>query len=357
LLKQNFLKVVNTVFQLENCKQLQNYCLESICEDPEPYFNSSEFPTLEKNALLEIIKSEDLQIEESKLWEHLIRWGIFQTSELKEFKSSINLSNWNEKHFLVLENTLNQFILYIRFFEMSSKNFYEKVWPFKELLPKTLCEDILSFHMAGTRPRQYKLPPRFGKIIINSKIINSSKHAKILANWIQRKDANVKIPKDVEYNFNLIYRASQDGYDINTIRSKCNDHIFCILIIKIKPTGTIIGGYNPFGWKNAFYFQQNILPPSFLPYQQNEWHYTTESFIFSLGNNSNDLKDIKISRVVNSNFAIYEPKYRNVALNFGNCDLIINNNTGTCNHYHYESSILDNNYFLIEDMEILKFTK
>src|SRR5437764_4610243 len=51
-LQQNFVKVLHTVFQLENCKKLQDYCLESICENPEPFFHSPDFPTIEKSILL-----------------------------------------------------------------------------------------------------------------------------------------------------------------------------------------------------------------------------------------------------------------------------------------------------------------
>ena len=47
-LQNNFIKVLHTVFQFESCESLQDYCLESICEDPEPFFNSPEFFTLEK---------------------------------------------------------------------------------------------------------------------------------------------------------------------------------------------------------------------------------------------------------------------------------------------------------------------
>jgi len=39
-LQENFVKVLHMVFQLESCKQLQDYCLEFICFDPEPFFNS-----------------------------------------------------------------------------------------------------------------------------------------------------------------------------------------------------------------------------------------------------------------------------------------------------------------------------
>ncbi|CAI2166464.1 1522_t:CDS:1 [Funneliformis geosporum] len=270
--------------------------------------------------------------------------------------------------------------------------------------------------MLNTEPNQTKSVPRYKKISVDSMIINS-KHAAILTNWIQRKDPDAIIPIDSKYYFNLIYRGSRDGFDINTIRSKCNGRGPCILIIKTKENGTIIGGYNPLGW-NYNYRQQinynnnvyghynshihggcslhNIysgysgcFDNSYVglfygdlygycdnsyggdsycdncgrPYKNYGygepqtysysyyWAVTTESFIFSLGN-GNDLKNLTISRVVNGNNAIYEANYQNMALNFGNSDLVINNDSGTCNQDQYESKILDINSFTIEEMEI-----
>src|SRR6266498_4982480 len=179
-LQENFVKVLHTLFQLENYKPLQDYCLESICEDPETFFNSPNFPSLEENILLELLKRVDLQIDEIELWNYLLKWGIAQTSELKG-KDTTNLSSWNKKGFLALKDTLNQFIAHIRFFEITSKDFHNKIWPFKKVLPESLFEDIVSFYMANIQPNQNKLPPRHGKIAVDS-IIIKPKHAAILTN-------------------------------------------------------------------------------------------------------------------------------------------------------------------------------
>ncbi|CAB4410592.1 unnamed protein product [Rhizophagus irregularis] len=343
-LQNNFVKVLHTVFQFESCKELQDYCLESICEDPEPFFNSPKFPTLEKNILLGLLKRDDLTMDEIELWNNLIKWGIAQNSELNG-KNATNLNRWNNKDFLTLKNTLDPFISHIRYFDISSKDFHSKIWPFKTVLPEAIFEDIVSFYFADTQPKN-KLPPRNGKLPVDS-IIIKPKHAAILANWTQRKDANVKIPKD-KYNFNLIYRGSRDGLDINTMRSNCNGQGATILVIKVKENGTIIGGYNPNGWPyqtgyNNGYYNNNYY-----------WNNTTESFIFSLGDGK-DSKEVKISRVTNGNCAIYEHYRVNTALNFGNSDLIINGANGTCNKGNYESNIMDINNFSIEEMEIFRF--
>ena len=52
----------------------------------------------------------------------------------------------------------------------------------------------------------------------------------------------------------------------------------------------------------------------------------------------------------------YESSYNDLTLNFGNNDLVVNNQIGTCNQTNYESNILNSNTSLIEEMEIFSFT-
>src|ERR1044071_5831643 len=55
-LQQNFVKVLHAAYPLINCKKLYDYCLDSICDDSEPFFKSENFLTLEKDILLELFK-------------------------------------------------------------------------------------------------------------------------------------------------------------------------------------------------------------------------------------------------------------------------------------------------------------
>ncbi|CAB4479686.1 hypothetical protein RhiirA1_394786 [Rhizophagus irregularis] len=140
------------------------------------------------------------------------------------------------------------------------------------------------------------------------------------------------------------------------MRSNCNGQGACILVIKVKENGTIIGGYNPYGWS---YYDDNYYDyhgyNGELYYDDYDrayyWNNTADSFIFSL-DNGKDLKKFKISRVTNENYALCETNY---SLDFGNGDLIINGTNGTCNQSYYESNILDTNGFSIEEMEIFSF--
>ncbi|CAI2178582.1 9930_t:CDS:2 [Funneliformis geosporum] len=271
-------------------------------------------------------------------------------------KDATNLCDWSENDFMELESALNQFIEYIRFCEISSKEFYSRVWPFKKVLPETLIENIVSFYNENTTNNQNNLIPRLGNVAIGSLIIQP-KHAAIISNWIQRKEFNARIPKGSKYRFDLVYRKSRDGHDINTIRRECNGLGACVLIIKTKEDHSIIGGYNPLGWNDCNLNTYNTYDDNSSSYKYSNYYYwanTSESFIFSLGNGRN-LKNFKISRVVDYCNAIYESNHRNISLNFGNSDLVIKDDTGLCKVDYYESRILDSINFTIEEMEIFRF--
>ncbi|CAI2162992.1 16417_t:CDS:2 [Funneliformis geosporum] len=331
--------ILHAIFQVESFKQLQEYCFNYICRMPETLFNLSDFLKLEERILLELIKREDIQIDEIELWNYLVKWGIAQTSELNE-KDVTDLDSWNEEDFVSLKNSLNQVITNIRFFEIPSKCFYNKIMPFKKVLPEALVEEILSFQMSNSLPNQIILAPRHGRITIDSTVINL-RHAAILNNWIQNKSANAKILNDSKYSFKLIYRGSRDGYDFIPVSSLCEGgQRASILIIKIRDNETILGGFNPLGWK------YNISNDGGFFYQ---WDSTNESFIFSFK------RDFKISRVINRSKAIYQSSY---VFGFGD-DLVINHHhkCGTCNNRDYKRRTLDIISFNFEEMEIFEIIK
>src|SRR5437667_80296 len=58
--QQNFVFILNTIFNLSKYKKLQDYCILSICEDPFLVFSLSDFPSLNKDILFYLIKRDDL---------------------------------------------------------------------------------------------------------------------------------------------------------------------------------------------------------------------------------------------------------------------------------------------------------
>jgi hypothetical protein len=380
--QRNMVEVLHTVFKLVTCKKIQDYCLENICEDPTTFFTLKNFTTLDSDIFYLLLCRDDLQIDEVLVWDNLIKWGTYQSKllelEYDDYQSqseqsetenqqprhhqkncsvnsnssvsssdtstsplstspttNITTTKWNEKNFKALKRILGKFIPLIRFFEISWRDFFDQVRPYKPIIPREIYEDIMAFHMNDIKPRMCTLFPRLGHIPIESSIIKPI-HAAIISNWIERKDTKSFVStKESHLNFKLLYRGSRDGFNNREFRYKCNNRGPSVAIIKLKSSGKIIGGYNPFGW------QYNI----------NTWKKTSDSFIFTLENGENFHK-IKLSRVNIPVAAIYE--HQSSGLNFGGGDLNMDNHIVSCQKkmQSYEYSILDNDAYSVEEFEV-----
>ncbi|RHZ89562.1 hypothetical protein Glove_13g195 [Diversispora epigaea] len=138
-LKLNFSKIYDSGFRT----QFQNYCNDIIAKHPNLIFESNNFNTLPEAALVSIIQRDDLQLEESKIWDYVIQWGISQNNTLPS-----NIDDWIEKDFQILKNTLQQCLPHIRYFQISKENIMQKVFPYSQILDKKLWADILKHSMS-----------------------------------------------------------------------------------------------------------------------------------------------------------------------------------------------------------------
>ncbi|RIA92707.1 hypothetical protein C1645_820294 [Glomus cerebriforme] len=292
--QKNFVLVLHTVFEITNCKKLQDHCLESICSDPQSFVTSKNFPLLDKEILYGLLKRDDFLEEEVVIWDCLIKWGIEQTPSLG--KNNNDRTKWNNTNYQALKKTLDQFIPYIRFMEISPADYFDKIRPYRTIIPNHICDEVEEFYFKGTLPKIITASPRIRKIKIKSNLIKP-KLASIIAGWIERTNEKNLSRK---YNFDLLYRGSRDGINTNTFRIKCNDQGPCLILIKNQKLEKIYGGYNPLSFTNV-----------------DGQYSTTESFIFSFENNE-DILNMKISRVrLNcANHAIYG-NYSD-GFNFGN---------------------------------------
>ncbi|POG59428.1 hypothetical protein GLOIN_2v1848183 [Rhizophagus irregularis DAOM 181602=DAOM 197198] len=146
--QHNLIHVFRRVSSLSNCKKLQNHCIESVSADPQSFITSKEFLFLDKAILYELLERNDFLIEEVIVWDYLIKWGIEQTHGLGN-KNSDRIK-WNDENYEALKETLSQFIPLIRFSEISSVDFYDKVYPFKAVIPNHIYEEVFEFYMKET---------------------------------------------------------------------------------------------------------------------------------------------------------------------------------------------------------------
>jgi len=176
-----------------------------------------------------------------------------------------------------MERRLTRFIPSIRFNHISSEDFLLKVYPFKELLPNDLINNIFAHHLAPNNRQNINVQPlrksQFDSIIITPQHIN------IFISWIAKTDSYHNI-RNIPYSYKLLYRASKDGNTVSAFHEKCDNKGATIVIVKIKGTEQIVGGYNPFDWDLSC-SEKN----------------TTDSFIFSF----TDRKNIETANVGYSN--------------------------------------------------------
>ena len=74
-LRLKFTQVYSTSFQDNNFKALQTFCTDILAKHPNLIFDSDDFTSIQENALITLLKRDDLQIEESEIWDKVIQWG------------------------------------------------------------------------------------------------------------------------------------------------------------------------------------------------------------------------------------------------------------------------------------------
>src|SRR4051794_24437883 len=204
--------ILQIVYYCKPLVNLQESCLEKICSEPKNLFNSDKFTKLSAPLLEIILKRDDLRLDEIEIWDNLIKWGLAQEQALNQ-----DVSKWNQDDINIFKRILYKFIPLIRFYEISTEDYFNKVKPYEEILSKELRDDILKFYMVpGYKPVYTPRYPRFN-------IINQD-HITLFANWIDRKADDAKyIFKTIPYNFNLLYRASKDGNTVAAFHKKCDN--------------------------------------------------------------------------------------------------------------------------------------
>ncbi|RHZ81575.1 hypothetical protein Glove_117g56 [Diversispora epigaea] len=224
-----------------NFEKLENFCNDIVSKYPNLIFDADDFTSLPESALVSLLKRDDLQMKEVKIWDYVIKWEISQNPALPT-----NFDEWSKENFLTLKTTLQQSFPYFH------QLFYQQFSPRAEE-PKELFS-----------------------------IIISEDHAAEISIWIDRKTSTYT---NNPYRFELIVRGSRVGFAPQTFWDIFQGHANTILVVKVKGADEILGSYNPFAWDNS-----NI--------DVYQWTRTEDSFIFSLKNGN--IQNSILSRVKNT---------------------------------------------------------
>ncbi|UZO20710.1 uncharacterized protein OCT59_013128 [Rhizophagus irregularis] len=229
----------------------------------------------------------------------------------------------------------------------SDDDYWDKVRPFSQILPSDLHEVLLQYYC---------------------------KRAK----WIDRKEGSETNLEKSKYDFNRVLCGSISGFTAANFHKKCDNQGPTLVVIKVKETGEIIGGYNPISWRGlnnnldggwmsaaapSWTVSNRHRPSTFgsfsrSTYEVGPYQSTLNSFIFSLGDGK-DLSKAKISRILQDNMstAVFSSPRHGPC--FGQNDLRMNDNfneaeTCTCQCYDYESEITENHNFSVEEYEVFQ---
>ncbi|RIA97530.1 hypothetical protein C1645_871285 [Glomus cerebriforme] len=322
--------ILQIIYYCKPLANLQEICLEKICSKPKILFNSNKFTQLSAPLLEIILKRDDLNLKEIEIWENLIKWGLAQDQTLNK-----DVTKWNQDNNNTFKRILYKFIPLIRFYDISTKDYFNKVQPYKKILSKELRDDILKFYMIPEYKPTYT--PRHPKCNISSIIVNQE-HIPLFASWIDRKEReNIKV---IPYKFNLLYRASRDGNTAAAFHVRCDNKGANIVVVKIKNSEQIVGGYNPLFWDSS-----------------NTSKTTKDSFIFTF-TNKNDPQSAKIAYSKGDKDSIQ--CYSNCGPIFGYNDLYINYDNGddkwNCNVSSYPTLNLPNSID-VDDYEVFQVIK
>ncbi|CAG8468212.1 2117_t:CDS:2 [Funneliformis caledonium] len=112
-------EILKTVHQYEVFENLRKHCLEVICENPRILFESPNIKSLEKELIILLLKQDELGMEESDIWDFILKWGRSKVSNPLDN----DVSNWTSNDFEELEKIICDLIPHVRWIQISSKMF------------------------------------------------------------------------------------------------------------------------------------------------------------------------------------------------------------------------------------------
>ncbi|CAB5336655.1 unnamed protein product [Rhizophagus irregularis] len=212
------------------------------------------------------------------------------------------------------------------------------------MILRYIYTDIEEFHYKSVIPKIIILPPRTGSLI-KSNIIEPIL-AKIIINWIDKKDTiYTRTINDPLYKLELIYLGIRDGFSNKSFRNKCNGRMANLVLIKVKQSNKIFGGFSPIGFSSLGESEEGYFVEN-----NGRFYNSSNNFIFSFEHNS-DTKYMEISRVVNSNKAIFDN--RHCGFDFGLGSLCMSGYTLYVNNYNenYENNLNIRAIYTIAEIE------
>ncbi|RIA91313.1 hypothetical protein C1645_737193 [Glomus cerebriforme] len=374
-LSQNFPYTLHISFDHSLWKQLQEFCLTKINKDPYSIFESKNFHSILPNFFKDIIKNDNLIMDEIDIWMSLIIWCKRQVIQ-KNFSNNQkihydNITRWPKKFKMIFTKIIKEFIPFIRFNLISYKDFFDKVKPLKEFIQQDIYERALWYYINPIIITESVYNRRLE--LIDSNLLKL-KHITLICSWIDRKSETYSY-NNLPYKFELKIRGTLDGFTASTFQNKCKKLENTFIIMRVKDTDELIGGYNPYSFEHDRWKD----PSDF-------WRCEYRSFIFSFPSETNSLNsknNISWMKYNHLNFSTelkqlesrsrlsrIDPNHtsnafyisKNAGPGFGKNDLFLGDNFNlpsscSCTRQHYLNEIRDESLFCIDEYELFKIIR
>jgi hypothetical protein len=141
-MEQNFDLIHRTSFENDSFSELQKYCTDLISKRPDKIFNSLNFSSIPEELLVSLSQRDNLHMSEIQVWENVLKWGLSQNPELPSDPEDLSKDDFN-----ALKNRLQQCIPFIRFYNLTSEEFSDRILPYKKILPKGLYKALLKYFL------------------------------------------------------------------------------------------------------------------------------------------------------------------------------------------------------------------
>ncbi|RIB28473.1 hypothetical protein C2G38_2157790 [Gigaspora rosea] len=256
-MQHNFSLVQRITSQHNNTfPKLKIFAKKIIDHNPHWVFKSDDFNTLEQHILISLLQRDDLLIEEIDVWDAVVQWGIANTSSLPIIKD-----DWTKDDYLNLGATLEPCIAHIKFGQITSEDFFQRVAVYKDAIDQDLYDELLKYH-SGAAAKSKSTIPMSQRRGVDSVLIGV-KHLHLFSRWIDHKTDCIYSRNNIPYEFKLLLRGNRDGFTPQAFHDLCDEKGPTLVVAKIKNTDEIIGGYNPVSWdssdtvlevKNSFVF-------------------------------------------------------------------------------------------------------
>ncbi|XP_014281208.1 serine-enriched protein isoform X2 [Halyomorpha halys] len=263
-------------------KSFVERCVTYIGENAMDCVKTNSFLNLPKDALVKLISSDCVALEEEDVWRCVLSWAKHQAGVTQP------TAHWTEEERARVCQHLHGVINHVRLLLIDSQVFAEEVEP-TGAVPMELSLERYRYAALPNKFRESledkRLQPRLSlKLFPGSHILVQDKmgYQRVLNSWYGHS-------KQV---WRLVYRASTHGYSADSFHRHC-DNVAPTYVIVLGSCGEICGGFSdvPWGKTNA------------------KGHYvqSDRAFLFTLANNK-DIPPTKFD-IVKKPFAIcYHPE-------------------------------------------------